>query len=55
MDYTAELKIIIPLIIAVYVGTKFGKKILYFIPELLFKKLFKLTLFIIAIRLVLLG
>ena len=55
MDYTTELNILIPLIIAVYVGTKFGKKILYFIPELLFKKLFKLTLFIIAIRLVFLG
>ena len=55
MDYTAELKILIPLILAVYVGTSFGKKILYFIPELLFKKLFKITLFIIAIRLILLS
>ena len=55
MDYTAELKILIPLILAVYVGTSFGKKILYFIPELLFKKLFKITLSIIAIRLILLS
>tara|TARA_Y100001934_G_scaffold125695_1_gene152906 strand:+ start:346 stop:1110 length:765 start_codon:yes stop_codon:yes gene_type:complete len=55
MDYTAELKILIPLILAVYVGTSFGKKILYFIPELLFKKLFKITLFIISIRLILLS
>ena len=55
MDYTAELKILIPLILAVYVGTGFGKKILYFIPELLFKKLFKITLFIISIRLILLS
>ena len=55
MDYTAELKILIPLILAVYIGTSFGKKILYFLPELLFKKLFKITLFIIAIRLILLS
>tara|TARA_Y100001968_G_scaffold132619_1_gene121043 strand:+ start:3852 stop:4538 length:687 start_codon:yes stop_codon:yes gene_type:complete len=53
MDYKAELKIILPLIIAVYIGTNFGKKLLGFIPENLFKKLFKLTLFIIAIRLIL--
>ena len=53
MDYTAELDVLIPLIIAVYMGTNFGKKILGFIPELLFKKLFKITLFIIAIRLIL--
>ncbi len=55
MDYTAELKILIPLIIVVYLGTRFGKKILYFIPELIFKKLFKATLFIISIRLILQG
>ena len=55
MDYTAELKILIPLILAVYIGTSFGKKILYFLPELFFKKLFKITLFIIAIRLILLS
>ena len=53
MDYTAELDVLVPLIIAVYVGTNFGKKMLSFIPELLFKKLFKVTLFIIAIRLIL--
>ena len=52
MDYAAELKILIPLIIAVYFGTNFGKKILSFIPEALFKKLFKITLFLIAIRLI---
>ena len=55
MDYTAELKILIPLILAVYIGTSFGKKILYFLPELFFKKLFKITLFIISIRLILLS
>ena len=53
MDYKAELNILLPLILAVYFGTNFGKKILSFIPEALFKKLFKITLFIIAIRLIL--
>ena len=52
MDYGAEIKILGPLIIAVYVGTNFGKKILSFIPEPLFRKLFKITLFIIAIKLI---
>jgi len=53
MDYRTEVDILLPLILAVYIGTNFGKKILSFIPELLFKKLFKITLFIIAIRLIL--
>lgn len=53
MNYLEEINVLIPLIVAVYIGTNFGKKILSFIPELLFKKLFKITLFIIAIRLIL--
>ena len=53
MNYKSELNVLLPLIIAVYLGTNFGKKILSFIPEKLFKKLFKITLFIIAIRLIL--
>ena len=53
MNYKAEINILLPLILAVYIGTNFGKKILSFIPEALFKKLFKLTLFIIAVRLIL--
>ena len=53
MNYKSEWHILLPLIIAVYIGTNFGKKILSFIPEKLFKKLFKITLFIIAIRLIL--
>jgi len=52
MDYKAEWNILLLLIIAVYLGTNFGKKILSFIPEELFKKLFKATLFIIAVRLI---
>ena len=53
MNYNAELKTILPLILGVYMGTNFGKKILNFIPENLFKKIFKITLLIIAIRLIL--
>ena len=53
MNYNAELKILLPLILAVYIGTNFGKKILNFIPEALFKKIFKITLLIIAVRLIL--
>jgi len=53
MNYKTEWNILLPLIIAVYLGTNFGKRILSFIPEKLFKKLFKITLFIIAIRLIL--
>tara|TARA_X000000368_G_scaffold192679_1_gene151976 strand:- start:13826 stop:14578 length:753 start_codon:yes stop_codon:yes gene_type:complete len=53
MNYNTELKIILPLILAVYIGTNFGKKILNFIPEALFKKIFKITLLIIAVRLIL--
>ena len=53
MNYKAEWKILVPLIIAVYIGTNFGKRILSFIPEALFRKIFKITLFIIAIRLIL--
>lgn len=53
MSYSTEFKTILPLIFAVYIGTNFGKKILTFIPELLFKKIFKITLLIIAMRLIL--
>ena len=53
MNYMRELNILCPLIIAVFVGTAVGKKILSFIPEELFKKIFKFTLFLIAIRLLL--
>ena len=53
VNYLEEYTILLPLIFAVFAGTIFGKKILTFIPEKLFKKLFKITLFIIAIRLIL--
>ena len=53
VNYVEEYSVLLPLTAAVFIGTNFGKRILSFIPELLFKKLFKITLFIIAIRLIL--
>ena len=52
VNYFKESTILIPLIIAVFIGTNFGKLILSFIPEHIFIKLFKSALFIIAIRLI---
>ena len=54
VNYRDELNMLFPLIIAVFIGTNFGKKILSFIPEELFKKLFRIALFIIALRLIIL-
>jgi len=51
-DYFAEMKLLIPLVIAVFVGTNFGKKILSFIPERVFQYLFRATLAIIAVKLI---
>ena len=51
-NYINEYKILIPLVIAVFIGTNFGKQILYFIPENIFRKAFKFVLTIIAIRLI---
>ena len=53
VNYISELNLLIPLIFAVFIGTKLGKELLNFIPEELFKKIFRFTLFIIAIRLLL--
>jgi uncharacterized membrane protein YfcA len=53
VNYLNQYYILIPLIVAVFIGTNFGKKILSFIPEKLFIKFFKFTLFIIALRLIL--
>mgnify|MGYP006079048117 FL=1 len=52
VNYTQEYKLLLPLILAVFIGTNFGKKILNVIPEKLFIRLFKTTLFIISIRLI---
>ena len=40
------------LILAVFLGTNFGKILLQFIPENIFKILFKTALTIIALRLI---
>jgi len=42
----------LPLVIAVYFGTRIGKKFLGSLSTDLFKKLFKITLTLIAMRLV---
>ena len=52
MNYLNEWTILLPLIIAVYLGTKFGKSMLGKLPESAFRMLFKVTLTVIAIRLV---
>ena len=52
VNYIEEYKLLLPLILAVFIGTNFCKKILKMIPEKLFIKLFKTALFIIAIRLI---
>ena len=52
VSYLEEYKILLPLIIAVFLGTHLGKKILGYIPEKLFIQLFKFALFIIALKLI---
>ena len=52
VNYIEQYSILLPLIISVFIGTNFGKKILDFIPEKIFIKLFRFTLFIIALRLI---
>jgi uncharacterized membrane protein YfcA len=53
VNYIDSYAVLLPLILAVFLGTNFGKKLLKFVPEELFKKLFKIALFIIAIKLIL--
>lgn len=52
VNYFDEYRLLLPLIIAVFIGTNFGKKILKIIPEKIFIKLFKITLFLISIKLI---
>ena len=52
MNYINEYKLLVPLVLAVFIGTNFGKKILHFIPENIFRIIFKFTLTLIAIRLI---
>ena len=51
-DYFAEIEVLTPLVIAVFIGTNFGKQILGFIPEKLFRILFRGALTIIAVKLI---
>ncbi len=51
-DYVQQYDLLLPMVVAVFVGTNVGKKILSFIPEKLFKQLFRLALLLIAIRLI---
>ena len=52
VNYLEEYNVLLPLILAVFIGTNFGKQILKFIPDKIFKKLFKFILLIIAIKLI---
>tara|TARA_B100000945_G_scaffold234270_1_gene190478 strand:+ start:294 stop:1040 length:747 start_codon:yes stop_codon:yes gene_type:complete len=52
LDYISEVNILLPLMIAVFIGTNIGKKVLNFIPENIFRILFKGALFIISIKLI---
>ncbi len=52
VNYLADWSVILPLVLAVYFGTKFGKKMLGKLPEKTFKMLFRGALTLIAIRLV---
>ena len=51
-NYFSELGILVPLTIAVFVGTNAGKQVLQFIPEKVFRLLFRGALTIIAIKLI---
>jgi len=52
VNYIAELNVLFPLILAVFIGTNVGKRLLSFIPENTFRILFKSALFLIAIKLI---
>lgn len=54
VSYTEDWNVLLPLVAAVYFGTKIGKLMLGKIPEALFQNLFKAALTLIAIRLILL-
>ena len=53
VNYFEQYEILVPLIIAVYVGTYIGKKILSYIPEKTFELIYRVCLTAIAIKLVL--
>ena len=51
-NYFAEIKVLLPLVIAVFIGTNFGKQILGFISEKVFQLLFRGALMVIAVKLI---
>tara|TARA_Y100000741_G_scaffold51658_1_gene35431 strand:+ start:8825 stop:9577 length:753 start_codon:yes stop_codon:yes gene_type:complete len=53
VSYIEDWNVLLPLVFAVYFGTKLGKQMLGILPEALFQTLFKTTLTLIAIRLIL--
>ena len=52
LNYFDHAMLLIPLILSVYIGTHLGKKLLGYIPEKTFKMIFKISLTIIAIKLI---
>ena len=52
VDYLQQWPVLLPLVIAVYFGTRIGKKFLGSLSADLFRKLFKIALTLIAVRLV---
>jgi len=52
VNYIDDYSLLAPLILAVYLGTNLGKKLLSFIPEETFTILFKSALTIIAVKLI---
>lgn len=55
VDYIKDWLIILLLVLAVFIGTKFGKAMLGRLPEATFKKLFRIALTLIAVRLLILN
>ena len=55
VDYISDWRLLLPLVIAVYVGTKIGKRMLGKLPEHLFQVLFKIALTMIALRLIIIA
>ena len=52
INYIKEYQMLLPLVAAVFIGTNFGKSVLQFIPENIFKILFKIALTVIALQLI---
>ena len=51
-NFIAELHVLVPLTMSVFIGTNVGKQILAFIPEKVFRHLFKGMLTLISIKLI---